>query len=211
MLFRSIFGVRTAGDEDAIKAEVIGGADAIQKATGLMPKWYRGATALYSPEALPLIQSLGFSVAGFSLNADEGASLSAGAVTERMKRAHHGDVIIAHMNQPHLPSGAGVIAGIGFVSGCVRWTAYFMVRSEKVAPGASSRPATTCDQSSAARCGTERAGRADNKKGRRRPALWVVQTVSASGGGADPSGHRPAGAVRQSRLGCLDWLRLLQR
>lgn len=108
----TIFGVRTAGDEDAIKAEVIGGADAIQKATGLMPKWYRGATALYSPEALPLIQSLGFSVAGFSLNADEGASLSAGAVTERMKRARHGDVIIAHMNQPHHPSGAGVVAGI---------------------------------------------------------------------------------------------------
>jgi len=29
-----------------------------------------------------------------------------------MKRARHGDVIIAHMNQPHRPSGAGVIAGI---------------------------------------------------------------------------------------------------
>lgn len=108
----TIFGVRTAGDEGAIKVEVIGGADAIQKATGIIPKWYRGATALYSPEALPLIQSLGFSVAGFSLNADEGASLSASAVTERMKRARNGDVIIAHMNQPHHPSGAGVVAGI---------------------------------------------------------------------------------------------------
>ncbi len=108
----SIFGVRTAGDEDAIKAEVIGGADSIQKATGFATKWYRGATALYSPAALPLIQSLGFSIAGFSLNADEGASLSAGAVAERMKRARHGDVIIAHMNQPHRPSGAGVVNGV---------------------------------------------------------------------------------------------------
>jgi peptidoglycan/xylan/chitin deacetylase (PgdA/CDA1 family) len=108
----AIFGVRTAGNEGTIRAEVIGGADAIQKTTGLVPKWYRGATALYSPEALPLIKSLGFSVAGFSLNADEGASLSASAVTERMKRARHGDVIIAHMNQPHHPSGAGVVAGV---------------------------------------------------------------------------------------------------
>lgn len=108
----SIFGVRTAGDLEAIKSEVLEGADAIHRSAGLVPKWYRGATALYSPSAVPLIQSLGFSIAGFSLNADEGASLPASTVTERMKRARHGDVIIAHMNQPHRPSGAGVIAGI---------------------------------------------------------------------------------------------------
>jgi len=108
----AIFGVRTAGDLEAIKLEVIEGANAIHHATGVDPKWYRGATALYSPPAIPLIQSLGFSIAGFSLNADEGASLPASTVAERMKRARHGDVIIAHMNQPHRPSGAGVIAGI---------------------------------------------------------------------------------------------------
>lgn len=108
----TLFGVRAAGDDEAIKAEVLGGADAIQKATGIMPKWYRGATALYSPSALPLIQTLGFSVAGFSLNADDGASLSAAAVVDRMQRARHGDVIIAHMNQPHRPSGAGVLSGV---------------------------------------------------------------------------------------------------
>lgn len=108
----SIFGVRTAGDFEAITSEVLEGANAIKRMTGREPKWYRGATALYSPSAVPLIQSLGFSIAGFSLNADEGASLPASTVTGRMKRARHGDVIIAHMNQPHRPSGAGVIAGI---------------------------------------------------------------------------------------------------
>jgi len=108
----SIFGVRTAGDLEAIKSEVIEGANAIHHAAGVEAKWYRGATALYSPQAVPLIQALGFSIAGFSLNADEGASLSTSSVSERMKRARHGDVIIAHMNQPHRPSGAGVIAGV---------------------------------------------------------------------------------------------------
>ena len=108
----SIFGVRTAGDLDAIKVEVLDGAEAIHRTAGVEAKWYRGATALYSPQAVPLIQSLGFTIAGFSLNADEGASLPASTVSERMKRARHGDVIIAHMNQPHRPSGAGVIAGI---------------------------------------------------------------------------------------------------
>jgi len=108
----SVFGVRTAGDLDTIKAEIIDGAEAIHHAAGVEAKWYRGATALYSPQAVPLIQSLGFSIAGFSLNADEGASLPASSVSERMKRARHGDVIIAHMNQPHRPSGAGVITGV---------------------------------------------------------------------------------------------------
>lgn len=108
----SVFGVRTAGDLDAIKVEVLDGAEAIHRTAGVEAKWYRGATALYSPQAVPLIQSLGFTIAGFSLNADEGASLPASTVSERMKRARHGDVIIAHMNQPHRPSGAGVIAGI---------------------------------------------------------------------------------------------------
>ena len=108
----SIFGVRTAGDLEAIKSEVLEGVEALHRATGVEPKWYRGATALYSPSAIPLIQSLGITIAGFSLNADEGASLPASVVSERMKRTTHGDVIIAHMNQPHRPSGAGVVAGV---------------------------------------------------------------------------------------------------
>lgn len=109
---RSIFGLRVAGDIAAVRAEITNGEEAIRKAMGVTPQWYRGATALYSPAVVPTISELGFSIAGFSINGDEGASLSATAVLNRFKQARDGDVIIAHINQPHRPSGAGVIAGV---------------------------------------------------------------------------------------------------
>lgn len=109
---RSIFGLRVAGDLQSVRAEITNGEDAIRKATGSTPVWYRGATALYSPAVVPTIADLGFSIAGFSLNGDEGASLSASGVAARFKQARDGDVIIAHINQPHRPSGAGVIGGV---------------------------------------------------------------------------------------------------
>lgn len=109
---RHIFGIKVAGDLSAIRDEVGRGEEAILAATGARPVWYRGATALYSPAALPAIEGMGFSIAGFSLNADMGASLPAAAVVSRMRQAKDGEVIIAHANQPNRPSGFGVIAGV---------------------------------------------------------------------------------------------------
>jgi len=108
---RQVFGLPAAGTPDAIAREATEGAAAIKAATGAAPAWYRGATGLYSPAALVLIRSLGLSVAGYSLNADQGASLPAATVAERMSAARPGEVIIAHLNQPARPSGAGVAAG----------------------------------------------------------------------------------------------------
>jgi peptidoglycan/xylan/chitin deacetylase (PgdA/CDA1 family) len=109
---RSVFGLRGAGDLAAVRDEVVEGEDVIRAATGARPFWYRGATALYSSEALPTIEATGVSVAGFSLNADMGASLPAESVAARIRMARDGDVIIAHVNQPFRPSGAGVVAGV---------------------------------------------------------------------------------------------------
>ncbi len=108
----SIFGLRPAGTLDGIRAEIVLGNDAIVAATGERPAWYRGAAALYSPEALPAIRQMGFAIAGFSLNADAGASLPAASVASRIAKARDGDVIIGHINQPLRPSGAGIAAGV---------------------------------------------------------------------------------------------------
>jgi peptidoglycan/xylan/chitin deacetylase (PgdA/CDA1 family) len=109
---RHIFGLRVAGDLEAVREEVGRGEDAIIAATGAKPLWYRGATALYSPAVLPEIERMGFAIAGFSLNGDMGASLPAESVAQRIALAKDGDVIIAHANQPNRPSGAGVIKGV---------------------------------------------------------------------------------------------------
>lgn len=108
---RRIFGLEPASDLGVIRAEVIDGAAEVRAATGLAPKWYRAAAGYYSPAAIPLIRDMGFGVAGFSLNADMGASLPARTVARRIAAAAGGDVIVAHVNQPLRSSGAGVLAG----------------------------------------------------------------------------------------------------
>ncbi len=109
---RSIYGQKTVGTIEAARQEVMEGGRLIEQATGVRPQWFRGATALYSPALLPMIGAWGYRVAGFSLNGDAGASLSAQGVAARIGRAKAGDVIIAHINQPHRSSGAGVVAGV---------------------------------------------------------------------------------------------------
>jgi peptidoglycan/xylan/chitin deacetylase (PgdA/CDA1 family) len=89
----------------------VGAAD-VRTATGVAPAWYRAASGFYSPEALAAVRALGASIAGYSLNGDQGASLSAAAVGRRIAAAGNGDVIVAHINQPFRESGLGVVAGI---------------------------------------------------------------------------------------------------
>jgi len=118
-----LWGVRSAGSEAGIAAEVSGGADLLVAAGAPRPRWYRGAAALYTPGAMAQITGLGLRIAGFSLNGDQGAALGAAAARARILGASDGAVIIAHINQPGRPAGAGVAAavlalqarGMGFV------------------------------------------------------------------------------------------------
>lgn len=106
------YGIAPAGTAAAVTAEIEGGARSIGQAGGPAPRWYRGATALYSHDALELIHELGYRTAGFSLNADLGASVSAKVAAARIDKAQDGDVIIAHINQPRRAAGAGVAKGV---------------------------------------------------------------------------------------------------
>ena len=118
----TLWGLRVAGTLDAVRREVEGGAAAVRTATGTAPRWYRGATARYSPAAITEIRRLGFAIAAYSLNGDEGASLSAGAVAARIAAARDGEVVIGHINQPHRSSGAGWAQAIATLAqGGVVW------------------------------------------------------------------------------------------
>lgn len=108
----TMFGIKTARTDADITAEVEGGADALMTFADAKPVWYRDATARYGRHALDLIKGMGYRIAGYSLNADYGASLPANAVQKRIAGAKDGDVIIAHINQPSHAAGAGVARGI---------------------------------------------------------------------------------------------------
>lgn len=107
-----VFGLAAAGSPEAVVDEVMKGASAIETATGKPPHWFRGATGKYSKAAIAEIETLGERIAGYSIRADNGATLSAAATARNIEAARSGDVIIAHMNQPKKPAGDGVVQGI---------------------------------------------------------------------------------------------------
>lgn len=109
---RKVYGIPGEPDALHLRREVLNGAEAIAEATGVPPHWYRGATAEYDQAAADDIRRMGYKIAGFSINADSGATLSRTAVAERLRHVRAGDVIIAHMNKPRSDTAEGLSPGL---------------------------------------------------------------------------------------------------
>jgi peptidoglycan/xylan/chitin deacetylase (PgdA/CDA1 family) len=109
---RSVFGIPGNPDLAHLEREVAVGANAVATVTGEAPHWYRGATAEYDPAAIKVIQSMGYRIAGFSVNADVGATLPRAAIVARLEQVKSGDIIIAHMNKPASDTAEGVSEGV---------------------------------------------------------------------------------------------------
>ena len=109
---KRVYGIPGEPDLLHLRKEVLEGAKAIEQAVGVPPHWYRGATAVYDQQASDEIRRLGYKVAGFSVNADAGATLGRAAVTERLRHVKSGDVIIAHMNKPASDTAEGLSVGL---------------------------------------------------------------------------------------------------
>jgi len=109
---RHLYGMAGEPDIAHLRAEVSGAADAIAHLTGQVPLFYRGAGAAYDTEALQAIGAMGYRVAGFSVNADSGATLSTAAVASRLRAVQPGDIVIAHMNKPAAGTAEGFAAAL---------------------------------------------------------------------------------------------------
>lgn len=107
-----IYGISAAGSPEAVRAEVDGGSQAIVAAGMPKPRWYRDATAIYSPSAISEIKAMGYRIGGYSVNGDGGSLLGIDATVRSFESAKDGDVIIAHINQPTHNAGEGVVKGI---------------------------------------------------------------------------------------------------
>jgi peptidoglycan/xylan/chitin deacetylase (PgdA/CDA1 family) len=112
---RTVYGIPGEPDVVHLRREVVEGAHAVEKATGVAPHWYRGATGEYDPQAIKEIDKLGYKIAGFSVNADNGATLKKPTIEKRLKRVKAGDVIIAHMNKPESDSAEGLAVGLAYL------------------------------------------------------------------------------------------------
>lgn len=108
----TIYGIPAAGSPDAVASEVKNGVVWMEKSGFSRPLWFRGATARYTPSAITAIEAMGYRIAGYSLNGDQGASASAPVAAKRIAGARDGDVVISHINHPERPAGKGVADGI---------------------------------------------------------------------------------------------------
>jgi peptidoglycan/xylan/chitin deacetylase (PgdA/CDA1 family) len=109
---RRVYGIAGNLDVAHLESEVRDGAAAVEAATGNAPHWYRGATAEYDAEALHVIMAMGYKVAGFSINADAGATLKRETIAARLDAVRPGDIIIAHMNKPGSDTAEGLASGL---------------------------------------------------------------------------------------------------
>lgn len=86
----------------------VAGADPWFRSTLSRPAWFfRSGTAHYDEVASALCRRVGQAVAGFSVNADAGATYSPGQVAGQVATCVAGDIVIAHMNRP----GKGTAVG----------------------------------------------------------------------------------------------------
>jgi peptidoglycan/xylan/chitin deacetylase (PgdA/CDA1 family) len=109
---RRIYGILGTRGLAEVQAEVEGGAQAVTQVSGRAPLYFRGATAVYDVAAIEKIEAMGYRIAGYSVNADSGATLKASAVAARLLKVKEGDVIIAHMNKPASGTASGFASAL---------------------------------------------------------------------------------------------------
>ena len=109
---RSAYGNKGTASLAELIAEVEGNVRDIESATGKRPRWYRSGTAFYDDIAVSVIRLLHLGIAGYSIAADEGATLPAAKVEAKALAAKDGDIILAHMNHPKSGTREGLIKAL---------------------------------------------------------------------------------------------------
>ena len=113
---RSAYGIAGTKSADEAVDEVWTNQNRISALTGQAPSWYRTGTAHYDDVGVQIVHELGLTPVGFSVNADNGATSSAGKVGAAITGAAPGSIVLAHMNHPASGTAAGVAAAIPALS-----------------------------------------------------------------------------------------------
>lgn len=98
---RAPYGLKNVTTIKDLESEVNSGAEAVMKEFGVYPRWYRSAGAEYSKLSVDWLEKNQFNVAGFSINADHGATSSKAQILKSLRLAKPGDVLLFHGNRPN--------------------------------------------------------------------------------------------------------------
>ncbi|MGW6917806.1 polysaccharide deacetylase family protein [Kitasatospora sp. NPDC054939] len=105
---RSAYGIAGTGGAGEVYDEIAGNTERLTALLGRPPRFFRSGTAHYDEVAVRIVGELGARVAGFTVNGDGGATLSAAQVHAEVVAAGPGSIVIGHLNHP----GGGTARGI---------------------------------------------------------------------------------------------------
>ncbi|GAB6279979.1 MAG: polysaccharide deacetylase family protein [Thermovirga sp.] len=102
------------GTKNAAEAawEIEGGAEAIEKASGRRPRFFRSGTNHYDEVAVKIAGDLGHKVIGCSVNGDGGATFPEEQVKKQLLSVRPGDIVLMHMNRPAGGTAEGVASAL---------------------------------------------------------------------------------------------------
>lgn len=120
---RSAYGIRGTADLGQAYDEVEAAVGWFVEHTGGPPRWFRSGTAHVDDVCAAMAKRVGQPIAGFSVNGDAGATLSARQVAATVSAVRARDIVISHMNRPHSGTGPGYAACLpGLLERGVRFT-----------------------------------------------------------------------------------------
>lgn len=109
---RSAYGIAGTTNPDGVAEEIEFNRRYLLDSVGVHSTWFRSGTAHYDDVAVDIARSLGVQLAGFTVNADAGATATSAAVARQLTNAPDGAIVLAHMNQPAGGTTTGVRAAL---------------------------------------------------------------------------------------------------
>lgn len=125
---KKAYGISGTASPAEAAREIEGGAEAIEKASGKRPRFFRSGTNHYDEVAIMIAEELNHRVVGCSVNGDGGATFSSTQVEKQILSALAGDIILMHMNRP----GGGTAEGVASAMPTLKDRGFSFVRLSEV-------------------------------------------------------------------------------
>lgn len=109
---RDAYSIAGTTGPAAVAEEIESNRRHLLDSAGAHSTWFRSGTAHYGDVAVDIAHSLGIQLAGFTVNADAGATSTSAAVAQQLMNAPDGAIVLAHMNQPAGGTASGVRAAL---------------------------------------------------------------------------------------------------
>lgn len=105
---RSVYKIQGTRSVAEVYEEIMGTDARLKQLTGKRPRFFRSGTAYYDEVAVKVARDLGYTITGFDILGDAGATYSKAQIIKVARAARPGTIIIYHMNQPRSATSAGV-------------------------------------------------------------------------------------------------------